>query len=70
MPAKYCDLDPIPSQVLKDLAHYLGQRTYQAGECIINAWSICKGVEVSYPETIAQENRNGHLQQQVIQTCE
>ena len=25
MPAKYCDLDPIPSQVLKDLALYLAE---------------------------------------------
>ena len=25
MPAKYCDLDPIPSQVLKDLALHLAE---------------------------------------------
>ena len=25
MPAKHCDLDPIPSQVLKDVAPYLAE---------------------------------------------
>ena len=90
MPAKYCDLHPIPSQVFKDLAPYwVEELTKLVNVSLMHGvypkeWKLAivkpllkkigmdiyDNKSVSYCETIAQENRNGHLRQQVIQACE
>ena len=54
MPAKYCDLDPIPSQVLKDLALYLAKELTK----LVNVslmHRVCKGVEVRYVKPLLKK---------------